>query len=130
VSCKPGTACEERRDEVGDPTASCELPGRRRCTGVRRCEDDRLVECERGKAKVTDCVGQGLRCAGTGPRAGCYVPSNVECDKEMLPKCEGGSIVFCAVGRLERIACASLGLGPCDPAAKGPFAACSPAPAK
>jgi len=128
VTCRPGTTCEERRDEAGDALASCELPGRRRCNGVRHCEDDRLVECERGKAKVIDCVGQGLRCAGTGPRAGCYVPANVECDKEMLPKCEAGSVVFCAVGRLEKIACTSLGLGPCDPSAKGPFAACSPAP--
>jgi len=125
VTCRPGTTCEERRDEVGDPAASCELPGRRRCTGARHCEDDRLVECERGKAKVTDCVGHGLRCTGTGPRAGCYVPDNVECDKDMLPKCEGGAVVFCALGRLEKIGCASLGLGPCDPSAKGPFAACS-----
>ncbi|MFO0735019.1 MAG: hypothetical protein U0270_04035 [Labilithrix sp.] len=131
VVCPAGTKCEEHRDEVGDAAASCVVPGQRRCVGgLRRCEDDRLVECERGKAKVTDCVGQGLRCAGVGPRAGCYVPENVECDKEMLPRCDGGNVVFCAAGRLEKIACSSLGLGPCDPSAKGPFAACSPAVAK
>lgn len=132
VACPAGTKCEEHRDEVGDAAASCVIPGQRRCVGgLRRCEEDRLVECERGKTKVTDCVGQGLRCAGVGPRAGCYVPENVECDKEMLSRCDGDSVVFCAAGRLEKIACASIGLGPCDPAARGPFAACSPsAPAK
>lgn len=129
IACAAGTKCEERKDEVGDAAASCELPGQRRCVGgMRRCENDRLVECERGKAKVTDCVGQGLRCAGIGPRANCYVPENVECDTAMPPKCEGNSLVFCAAGRLEKIACSSIGLGICDPAAKGPFAACAPAP--
>jgi hypothetical protein len=126
VACPAGTKCEEHKDEVGDAAASCELPGRRRCVGgTRRCEDDRLIECDRGKAKVTDCIGQGLRCAGIGPRAGCYVPENVECDKDMLPRCEGASLVFCAAGRLEKVACSELGLGTCDPSARGPFAACS-----
>lgn len=133
VACRAGTTCEERRDEAGDATASCELPGRRRCDarGARHCEDDRLVECvtsptSSGKAKVTDCVGFGLRCAGVGPRAGCYVPTNVECDKEMLPKCEGGSVVFCAAGRVAKVSCGAIGLGTCDPSAKGPMAACAP----
>jgi len=131
VTCKPGTTCEERRDESGESSASCELLTRRRCTarGVRRCEDDRLVECTEagpsGKAKVVDCVGAGLRCAGIGPRAGCYVPSNVECDREMLPKCDGAAVVFCAAGRLVKIACSGIGLGACDPSARGPMAACA-----
>jgi len=137
VTCRPGTTCEEHKDEGGDSAASCELPGRRRCDmkGARHCESDRLVECDRssngghfGSAKVTDCVGVGLRCAGTGPRAGCYVPSNVECDKELLPKCEGGSVVFCAAGRLTKVSCPGIGLGTCDPTAKGPMAACAPKP--
>lgn len=137
IACAAGTKCEEHKDEVGEAAASCELPGQKRClgdrrgvSGVRRCEDDRLVACDGGKTKVTDCVGQGLRCAGVGPRAGCYVPSNVECDPGMAPRCEGSSVVFCAAGRLEKISCASIGLGVCDPAAKGPFAACAPAPPK
>jgi hypothetical protein len=133
VTCRPGTTCEERHDETGEPTASCELPGRRRCDarGVRHCEDDRLVECDQtghaSKARVTDCVGFGLRCAGIGPRAGCYVPTDVECDKELLPKCDGGSLVFCAAGRISKVACGAIGLGACDPSAKGPMAACAPA---
>ncbi len=130
VVCRPGTTCEEHKDEAGEPVAACELPGRRRCDlrGARHCENDRLVECDRtghySKVRVTDCVGFGLRCAGVGLRAGCYVPTNVECDKEMLPKCAGDSVVFCAAGRLAKISCPALGLGTCDPSARGPMAAC------
>ena len=132
VVCRPGTTCEERKDETGELAASCELPGRRRCDvrGARHCEADRLVECDRSghyaNAKITDCVGFGLRCAGVGPRAGCYVPTNVECDKEMLPRCEGNALAFCAAGRRAVVSCAAIGLGACDPAAKGPMAACTP----
>jgi hypothetical protein len=43
----------------------------------------------------------------------------------MLPKCEGGALVFCAAGRVEKVACASIGMGACDPAARGPVAACT-----
>lgn len=133
VVCRPGTSCVNRTNEAGEPTASCELPGQRRCDmrGARHCEADRLVECDRtghySNVRVTDCVGFGLRCAGVGPRAGCYVPANVECDKELLPRCEGGAVVFCAAGRLTKVACAGIGLGACDPSAKGPMAACVPA---
>lgn len=132
--CKPGTNCEERKDGAGEAIATCELPGRRRCDllGSRRCEGDRLVECERergqtaaaAKARVSDCAGLGLHCSGVGPRAGCYVPSNVECDKEMLPRCELGKLVFCAAGRVTKLACSDLGLGPCNAHARGPMAAC------
>ena len=134
VSCRPGTTCHERTDESGESVAACELPGRRRCDlrGARYCEDDRLVECERGgsrsTARVTDCVGFGLRCRGVGPRAGCSVPTDVECDKELLPKCEGDSVVFCAAGRLAKVSCSGVGLGACDPSAKGSMAACARAP--
>jgi hypothetical protein len=130
VDCKPGTKCEERKDGSGEAIATCELPGRRRCDllGSRRCEDDRLVECERGpnasKARVSDCAGLGLHCNGVGLRAGCYVPTNVECDKEMLPRCEQGKLVFCAAGRITKLACADLGLGACNAHARGPMAAC------
>ena len=33
-------------------------------------------------------------------------------------------VVFCAAGRITKLACADLGLGPCNPAARGSFAAC------
>jgi hypothetical protein len=137
TSCRPGTRCEEHVDESGDATASCQLPGRRRCDalGARHCEGDRLVECSSqenaGKLRVSDCAGFGLRCTGAGPRAGCYVAADVECDKDMLPRCDanGRSLAFCAAGRLTKIACASLGMGACNPTAHGSVAACSP-PAK
>ena len=137
AKCRPGTRCEEHKDESGEATASCQLPDRRRCDalGARHCEGDRLVECSSqdqfSKARVSDCAGFGLRCTGSGPRAGCYVPADVECDREMLPKCgDGGqSLVFCAAGRLTKIACASLGMDACNPTARGPVAACSPRPA-
>lgn len=132
ASCRPGTRCEEHKDEAGESTASCELSGKNRCEslGARHCEGDRLVECHGqghfGKIRVSDCVGFGLRCTGSGPRAGCYVASDIECDKEMLPKCDNGAIVFCAAGRLTRVACSKIGMATCDPAARGPVAACSP----
>jgi hypothetical protein len=98
--------------------------------GARHCEGDRLVECssQDRKVRVSDCAGFGLRCTGSGPRAGCYVPADIECDKEMLPKCADGgqALVFCAAGRLEKIACSSLGMGQCNPTARGPVAACTP----
>jgi hypothetical protein len=131
VACRPGTVCEERQDEGGETAASCELPGRRRCDvgGPRHCDADRLVECDRAgratKARVTDCVGFGLKCTGIGPRAGCHVPSDVECDKELLPRCEGTSLVFCAAGRKTRVACSALGFSACDPTGKGSMAACA-----
>jgi len=133
ATCRPGTRCEEHRDESGEATASCQLPGRRRCEmlGARHCEGDRLVECSSqghfGRIRVSDCAGFGLRCSGVGPRAGCYVPADVECDREMLPRCDGASIVFCAAGRLTKIPCAKLGLETCNPTARGPVAACEPA---
>jgi hypothetical protein len=135
VACRPGTACQEYRDESGEAGASCEPVSssreRARCDGraYRRCEQDRLVECENAgrvsKATVTDCVGIGLRCRGIGPRAGCVVATDLECDKAMLPKCDGSSLTFCAAGRLEKIACESLGFSSCAPAGKGAIAACA-----
>lgn len=133
--CGPGTRCEEHRDDDGDATASCQLAGGRRCglRGARQCEGDRLVECSgvnhNGKLRVSDCAGFGLKCTGTGPRSGCYVPAEtVECDKDMLPRCDEKreALVFCAAGRLTKIACASLGLAACAPNARGAVAACSP----
>lgn len=135
IACKPGTRCEERSTENGDQTASCELPSRRRCEmlGARHCEGDRLVECGSpeggpGRIKVTDCGASGLRCTGLGLRAACTVAEGVECDREMTAKCgEGGkSVVFCAAGRSTKVSCADLGMGTCNPAARGAGAACNP----
>lgn len=133
IECRPGTTCEERH-EGGEAIASCELASRQRCDarGQRHCEEGRLVECERvgrtSRPRVSDCAGLGFSCTGTGPRAACVVPGNVECDREMLARCEGDALVFCAAGRTTRISCAALGLGGCAPAARGSIAACAGAP--
>lgn len=131
VACGPGTSCVEHQEQDGERAASCELPGERRCElkGARHCEGDKLVEClaptHWGTARVTDCAAQGLRCIGAGPRAACYVPTNVECDKELLPRCEGSALTFCAAGRKVSVDCASIGMKSCG-AGRGPFAACTP----
>lgn len=131
VTCKPGTECVEGRGEGGETTASCRLPRAGRCDtrGARYCEQGRLVACERGgdggAARITDCAGFGLGCAGVGPRAGCSVPANVECERELLPRCDGDALVYCVAGRLAKVSCAELGLGPCHPSAKGPIAGCT-----
>ena len=123
TACSAGTSCRERTDENGDPTASCVLT-RGSCSlfGSRGCDGDRLVECTRGHPAVTDCRAAGLRCVGNGPRARCSVSANIECDRERLPSCDGEALVICAAGRLERVSCASIGMGPCSPS----LAACSP----
>jgi hypothetical protein len=125
VVCRPGTTCQERPDS-GE--AACDTPRRCGVRGTKRCEDGRLVECDPSgpysKAKVTDCAGLGLRCSGLGPRASCLVPTDVECDSAILPRCEGASLVFCAAGRLAKVPCSGIGLSTCDPSAKGPIAAC------
>jgi hypothetical protein len=127
--CKPGTRCQEHKDENGEQAASCQLPGGRRCTalGGRRCEGDRVVSCVGpGRVQVSDCAGLGLVCSGTGPRAGCYVPNDVECDREMFPRCERGTLVFCAAGRTMRVACDSVGMSRCAARGRGARAICAP----
>jgi hypothetical protein len=130
VVCPPGTRCEERGNEHGESNAACLLPGGRRCglLASRLCEDDRLIACEGGdRVTVSDCAAFGLRCAGLGPRAGCYVADR-ECDREMLPTCEKGALVFCAAGRTTKIPCSAVGLGPCRAPSRGARAACSTDP--
>ncbi|MCA9584615.1 MAG: hypothetical protein KC657_04590 [Myxococcales bacterium] len=130
IPCGTGTSCVEHADG-GEKTASCELPAGQRCglKGARRCAGDRLIECRSpshfGTARVTDCASQGLRCSGAGPRAACYVPDRVECDKELLPRCDGNSLVFCAAGRRVSVSCTSIGMKQCG-AGRGPFAICTP----
>lgn len=132
IVCRPGTVCEERADGLGGSVASCVFSNRRTCRALsaRRCEEGRLVECDPdrgdGDVSLTDCAGLGLRCAGVGPRAGCYVSTNVECDKERVARCEDESLTFCVAGRIMKVPCANLGLEACDPLAKSPIASCGP----
>ena len=70
VACGTGTKCRERTDENGEPSASCVLGGG---ACMRGCNGDRLVDCVKGRAKITDCGAEGLACEGSGPRAACVV---------------------------------------------------------
>ncbi len=126
TTCKAGTRCEEHADDNGDPTASCRIPGARRCAllGGRRCEGDHLIACDGPRFQASDCAGLGLVCTGTGPRASCHVPANVECDPEMVPRCEGGNLVFCVAGRTMKVGCEAIGMAKCAGRSRGVPAAC------
>jgi hypothetical protein len=130
--CEPGARCEEHADADGERTASCEAPAEARCEqpGARRCEGDRLVMCEPsghfGRVRRTDCAALGLRCAARGERSTCEsgaAQAGRGCDRGAA-RCDGEALAFCAAGAPARVSCASLGLGACDPDARGARAAC------
>jgi hypothetical protein len=129
ITCGAGTKCQAHTDVPGEGAASCEPTSGVRCTELdgKRCDGDKLVECvskgHGGRVRVTDCGAVGLRCAGRGARAGCYVGGEVACDAAPAT-CEGDSLSFCANGRMTRVSCTQLGLSACSPAANGPNAAC------
>jgi hypothetical protein len=129
VQCGAGTRCVAHADAPGENAADCEPTGGRHCTELdhNRCDGDNLVECvargHGGNVRVTDCSASGLRCAGRGVRAGCYVPSGASCEPGPAT-CDGEALSFCADGQVMRVSCTHLGLGACSPAANGPNAAC------
>ena len=129
VKCDPGTRCAAHADAPGDDAAMCEPVTGGHCTEIegKRCDGDKLVECvargHGGNVRVTDCASAGLRCAGRGQRANCYVPTGVSCEPGPAT-CDGDALVFCAAGQPMRVSCTQLGLGGCGPAANGPNAAC------
>jgi hypothetical protein len=133
VACARGTRCEEHVEPNGERSAMCEpLHEHAHCTevGGRWCRGDVLIECtvhgHFGDVRVSDCAGAGLRCAsaGEGARAACVVKRPVECEPGPA-RCDGDDgLAFCAAGRMLKVSCRGLGLGPCDPDAQGPAAAC------
>lgn len=131
--CEAGEACQLHRDDDGDQLALCAPPADRRCVdvGASRCEGDRAVECVAGKnghfgvLRVTDCGKSNLGCEVRGSRAACVVREGSSCVRGPA-RCEGDFLVYCAAGAEVKVSCAKLGLGPCDPGARGPEAACSP----
>ncbi len=134
IACGSGEHCVEIRDDAGEPAAACRADTRTCSVPGRVCDGEYLVACGRGgEAHVVDCSELGLHCGGAGARTGCYASSspvtnpslNRLCDRAMLPQCREGDVVVCAAGRLETVACASLGLGPCDPRARSAIATCS-----
>jgi hypothetical protein len=145
VVCRAGTACRAHGHGDGEEFAMCEAPGHSPCgaLGTRECDGSWLVECvahgHYGHVRRIDCALQGLACQSTGGRAACVAegsgrPGSEECAGATCTgtpcasgpaHCEGEALVFCAAGRSARASCAELGLGPCDPAARGPEAACT-----
>jgi hypothetical protein len=132
ASCPAGTTCRAHAHGDASSYPMCEGPGHRACSGpgARRCDGDMLVECEAhdhyGHERVTDCRAAGLVCGGVGGRVGCA--AGAECVPGPT-RCEGGALTFCAAGIRERVACAAIGLGSCDPDARGAEAACAVAKA-
>ena len=133
VPCEPGDTCEEHKDEGGESYALCHPRADRRCLdfGASRCDGDRAIECVAGRGghfgvqKVIDCGKADLTCAVRGSRAACVVREGASCVRGPA-RCEGDLLVFCAAGAEAKVPCAKLGLGPCDPGARGPEAACGP----
>ena len=129
AACGPGTRCVARTDVPGENAAACEPTSGARCTELegKRCDDDKLVECvsrgHGGSVRVTDCAAGGMRCAGRGARAGCYIGGAVACDAAPAT-CDGEALSFCANGRMTRVSCTQMGFSACSPAANGPNAAC------
>lgn len=132
VACGPGTRCDQHREGNGELSATCEpIAGHAHCSelGARHCQGDVLVECvvhgHFGDVRVSPCKELGLRCAGSGARAACVIDRALECEAGPA-RCDGESLAFCAAGRMLKVSCGGLGLGPCDPDALGPAAACGP----
>lgn len=136
ASCNPGSRCEEHKDNDGEITATCEpLEGHPHCeeVGARYCDHDRLVDCvdhgHFGDVRVSDCAALGLRCRGKGEKAACTIDPRPECEP-MPPRCDGEALAFCAAGHVARVSCSALGMGSCDPDARGPEAGCRSQAAK
>jgi hypothetical protein len=122
----------EHKEANGDRGATCEpIAGHAHCSelNARYCDEGRLVEClvhgHFGDPRVSDCKGLGMRCVGSGSRAACVVDRELDCEPGP-PRCDGDdALTFCAAGRSVKVSCKGLGLGPCDPDAQGPVAACT-----
>ena len=128
VACPDGTTCHAHTHGDGAEFAMCEGEGHVTCDapGSRKCDGDTLIECEAhghyGHARATDCRALGLACVDTGGRVSC-LSHPATCAPGSV-RCAGESLSFCAAGRPAKVSCASLGLGPCDPDARGLEAGC------
>ncbi len=127
-ACLDNTTCREHTHEEGTEFATCTGGSLAECDsiGSRRCDANRLLVCEAhghsGRLRETNCAALGLSCSAAGARASC-VAQPAECGAGAA-RCEGDALSFCAAGRRERVSCASLGMGPCDPDARGLEAGC------
>ena len=128
TACGPASRCHAHAHGDGAEFAECVGGADQECTAVgsTRCEGSMLVECEphghSGRARTTDCGALGLSVPHGGDRASC-VERDARC-MGGLSRCEGEALEFCAAGRREQVSCESLGMGPCDPDARGMQAGC------
>jgi hypothetical protein len=129
VACGGGERCTQHDDE-GEASATCAPATESRCNDVggSRCDPSgKLLECVAsghfGGVRTTDCAKAGLVCRARGNKSACVVDAAPECARRPT-RCEGDLLVYCAAGAEVKVSCASIHLGPCDPGARGPEAAC------
>lgn len=125
--CAAGTTCKVQRGVDGEPMAICEGAHEARCErpGARFCREHVLVDCTmRGAVEEIECPAKGLRCAARGTTAACVDGDAPSCTSRSA-RCDGSDLVFCGYGRERRVDCRSLGFERCEPAARGPEAACA-----
>jgi hypothetical protein len=128
TACAAGDKCRSHAHGDGAEFAECVGGGEAECTAVGAvgCEGSRVIECEprghTGRRRITDCGALGLVCRTSPGKAHCAA-RDATCASGP-PRCDGEAIEFCAAGRAQRVSCASLGMGPCDPDARGMEAGC------
>lgn len=133
TACKPGTRCMAHHDPDGDSVAMCAPTDEGRCDaeGSGECRGDKLVECvaegHYGRVRTSDCKSHGLACEAREGKAACVAASPSEC-VPFPARCNAGKLEYCAAGVVAKVSCESVGMGPCDPSAHGPEAACRNGP--
>lgn len=132
TACAAGVKCEEHKANDGTLTALCEPPGHLHCNEVGKswCDGARLVQCSAhghtGELKVVDCASIGMACDAALAHPACALPGQRACSPA-APRCDGGSLSFCAAGRNVKIACDAIGFSKCDPDGHGLEASCATA---
>ena len=89
------------------------------------CMGDSVEVCANGGIGVIDCTGygEGFSCRSFAGEHFCGRAE--ECTPEVRPvECDGSTVIFCNVGRTDRVDCTSLGFGGCEAGAHG---GCTPA---
>ncbi|HRI62821.1 MAG TPA: hypothetical protein PK156_01240 [Polyangium sp.] len=90
--------------------------------GAIGCESETTLRtCMGDREQLIDCgtLGKGFKCI-SGPAPYCGLDS--ECNVDDPVTCEGNMLVFCNVGKIQKVDCTSLGFEVCDPMAE----ACGP----
>ncbi len=103
-----------------DGSAGCATGGPSCAAGASRCEGSVAVGCVNWHEVRVDCAAASLVCnqsASSGAPVGACVappPATGACDPNDKPKCEEGTIKYCAAGRPRLYSCKASGFGRCD----------------